>query len=54
VPGLPDFITELLAMMDTYDSPVAITELASTYGVTPTPVADFIRDFLAANRQPVG
>jgi NADH dehydrogenase len=54
VPGLPDFITELLAMMDTYDSPIDITELASTYGVTPTPVADFIRDFLAANRQPVG
>jgi NADH dehydrogenase len=54
VPGLPDFITELLAVLDTYDSPIDITELASTYGVTPTPVADFIRDFLAANRQPVG
>ena len=53
VPGLPDFITGLLAVLDTYDSPIDITELACTYGVTPTPVADFIRDFLAANRQPV-
>jgi NADH dehydrogenase len=54
VPGLPDFITDLLAMLDTYDSPIDITELASTYGVTPTPVTDFIRDFITAYRQPVG
>ena len=54
VPGLPDFITGLLAVMDTYDSPIDITESASSYGVTPTPVADFIRDFLAVNHQPVG
>jgi NADH dehydrogenase len=50
VPGLPDFIADLLAVLDSYDSPVDISELASTYAVTPTPVADFVRNFLAVAR----
>ena len=53
VPGLPDAIAQLLAMMDTYDSPIDSSELASTYGVTPTSLAEFVRGFLAANRHGV-
>ena len=54
VPGLPDVVAGLLAMMDTYDSPIDSSELASTYGVTPTSLAEFVRGFLASNRHGVG
>jgi NADH dehydrogenase len=53
VPGLPDAVAQLLAMMETYDSPIDSSELASTYGVTPTSLAEFVRGFLAANRHGV-
>jgi NADH dehydrogenase len=51
VPGLPDSMTQLLAAMETYDSPIDSSELARTYGVTPTSAADFVRGFLTSNRQ---
>lgn len=54
VPGLPDVVAQLLAMMETYDSPIDSSELAGTYGVTQTPLAEFVRDFLASNRGVVG
>lgn len=54
VPGLPDFVTQLLTMLETYDSPLDVDELASTYGVTPTPVAEFVRGFVTANRAHAG
>ena len=54
VPGLPDFVTQLLAVLDTYDSPIDVSELATSYGVTPTPIAEFVRGFVASNRQQVG
>jgi hypothetical protein len=54
VPGLPDFVAELLAALDAYDSNIDISELASTYDVTPTPVAEFVRDFVAASRRQTG
>ncbi len=54
VPGLPDFVAQLLAVLDSYDSHIDISHLASAYGVTPTSIADFARDFVAANRQQVG
>lgn len=54
VPGLPDVMSELLAALDTYDSPMDMSELASTYGVTPTSLADFVRGFVAASRPPAG
>ena len=53
VPDLPEFVGDLLAVLDSYDSPIDISELASTYEVTPTPVADFVRDFVAAETQSV-
>lgn len=54
VPGLPDVVAQLLAAMETYDSPIDSSGLASTYGVTPTSVADFVRGFVASNRQGAG
>ena len=54
VPGLPDFVAELIATLDTYDSNIDISELANTYGVTPTPVAEFVGDFIAASHQQTG
>ena len=54
VPGLPDFVAELIATLDTYDSTIDISELANTYGVTPTPVADFVGDFIAATHKQTG
>lgn len=52
VPGLPDMMSQLLAAQDTYDSPIDMTELAQTYGVTPTSMSDFVREFVAGNREP--
>lgn len=48
VPGLLEFVAGLLAVLETYDSPLAMDELAKAYGVTPTTASDFVRGFLAA------
>jgi uncharacterized protein YbjT (DUF2867 family) len=53
VPGLPDVIAQLLAAMETYDSPIDSSNLASTYGVTPTTLTEFVRGFLESNRHGV-
>ena len=50
VPGLPEMVSQLLATLETYDSPLDITEIADTYGVRPTTLADFVRDLIAADR----
>ncbi|MGH3666619.1 MAG: hypothetical protein ACRDU8_11130 [Egibacteraceae bacterium] len=50
VPGRPGMMSQLLAALDTYDSPIDMNELAATYGVTPTPLAGFVRRFVAASR----
>lgn len=49
VVGLPEMASQLLAALDTYDSPLDITELTDSYAVTPTTVADFVRDFVTAS-----
>ncbi len=54
VPGLPEMMVDLLAALDTYDSPIDMSDSAGTYGVTPTPLADFVQGFVAANRKPGG
>lgn len=46
IPGIPPAVGEVLAAMDTYDSPLDMTALAATYGVTPTPLAKFVRELL--------
>ncbi len=54
VPGLPEIMGGLLAALDTYDSPIDMSDSAGTYGVTPTPLADFVQGFVTANRKPDG
>jgi len=53
IPGLPDFLTGLVTFLNTYDSPIDSADLAAAYGVAPTPLAEFVRGFVAVNRQRV-
>ncbi|HEY8468862.1 MAG TPA: hypothetical protein VIL18_04425 [Longimicrobiales bacterium] len=43
LPGLPDVVSQLAAGMDTYDSPLDMTETAATFGVRLTPLEEFVR-----------
>lgn len=43
LPGLPDVVSQLAAGMDTYDSPLDMTETAATFGVQLTPLEEFVR-----------
>ena len=54
LPGLPDSVGGLVASMEMYDSPLEMDSLAGDYGVVPTPLADFVRDFVSGSRQQVG
>jgi NADH dehydrogenase len=51
VPGLPELVSGLLTSLETYDSPIDMTEIAARYGITPTPLRTFVHGFVAA--QPV-
>ncbi len=48
VPGLPDFVAELLASLERYESPLDMSELSRTFGVPITSVHDFARAFVGA------
>ncbi|MDQ3735449.1 MAG: hypothetical protein M3400_15895, partial [Actinomycetota bacterium] len=54
VPGLPEVITPLLSALNTYDSPMDMSQLASQYGVRPTTLADFVHGFVTTSRPPDG
>ncbi len=43
IPGLPDFVTDLVTALEMYDSSVDMRETASTYGVAPTPLITWLR-----------
>ena len=43
IPGLPDFVTDLVTALEMYDSSVDMRETASTYGVAPTPLTTWLR-----------
>lgn len=43
LPGLPAVVSGLMAGMDTYDSPLEMSDTAATYGVEPTPAEAVIR-----------
>ncbi|MDQ4078158.1 MAG: SDR family oxidoreductase [Chloroflexota bacterium] len=43
LPGLPETVTHLAAAMDTYDSPIGMSETARTYGVQLTSVDTFLQ-----------
>ncbi len=46
IPGLPDIAPAVLAAMETYDSPIAMDEMARLYGVEMTPLATAARHML--------
>lgn len=48
VPGLPDFVAELLASLELYESPLDMSELSRTFGVKTTSLQDFARGFVNA------
>jgi len=50
VPGLPKVIAPLLAALDTYDSPMDMTQLTAQYGVRPTTLPEFVHGFLTTGR----
>jgi hypothetical protein len=50
VPGLPENVAQLLAMFDTFDSPVDMSEMARTYGVQPTRLQDFVAALASSTR----
>jgi NADH dehydrogenase len=49
MPGFPPAVTGLVTALETYDSPIDMSGLVSSFGVTPSPVADFIRDFIGVH-----
>jgi NADH dehydrogenase len=44
--GTPAIVGQLLAATEAYDSPIDMTELAYTFGVSLTPVGDVLRSLL--------
>lgn len=54
VAGLPDAVSGVLAAMETYDSPLDMTETSRTFGVPPSPLADFVQAFLSRAEQEPG
>ena len=47
VPGMPDQVNGLFQVLETYDSPLDMSAMAATYGVTPTPLKDFVHAFVS-------
>ena len=43
VPGFPQMVAQLLAGLDTYDSPIDMTETARTFGIQLTPLEEVAR-----------
>jgi uncharacterized protein YbjT (DUF2867 family) len=43
VPGFPQMVAQLLAGLDTFDSPIDMTETARTFGIQLTPLEEFAR-----------
>jgi NADH dehydrogenase len=50
--GLPDPLPALLASLETFESPIEMTELARTFDVRLTPVDVIVREDLAASPAP--
>jgi NADH dehydrogenase len=48
VPFVPEEAQGLMAMQDTYDSPVPMNEIAAVYGVTLTPMAAVLQHMFGA------
>lgn len=48
VPGMADQVNGLFQALETYDSPLDMTALTATYGVTPTTLGDFVHTFVSS------
>ncbi len=48
VPGMPDFVRELMTSLEFYESPLDMTEASRTFGVPVTSLEDFVRGLAAA------
>ncbi len=48
VPGLPEFVTQLLASLELYESPLDMSDLSRTFEVKTTSLHDFVREFVTA------
>jgi uncharacterized protein YbjT (DUF2867 family) len=46
VPGMPDLLSGFLTALETYDSPLDMTQVARTYGVAPTTLQDWVHGFV--------
>jgi uncharacterized protein YbjT (DUF2867 family) len=49
IPGLPEFVTQLVTALDGYDSAIDMTVTSDRYGVHPTPISAFVRNLLRTN-----
>jgi uncharacterized protein YbjT (DUF2867 family) len=49
VPGAPEIVNTILPALETFDSPVPMTETARTFGVELTPLESYVRRTLAAS-----
>lgn len=44
---MPEQVNGLFQVLETYDSPLDMTAMAVTYGVTPTALEDFVHAFVS-------
>lgn len=54
IPAVPEFVSQLAAALDGYDSPLDMTDLAASFGITQTSLDVFVRGFLGAAQQRAG
>jgi len=47
LPGLPDFVTDLVTALEMYDTPLDMRETTSIYGVDPTSLTSWVRQRFA-------
>lgn len=54
VPGMPDLLSGFLTALETYDSPLDMSQLSRTYGVAPTALQDWVHGFVTMNDRTPG
>ncbi len=56
VPGMPEQVNGLFQLLETYDSPLDMSAMAATFGVTSTALGDFVHAFVstATSSAPTG
>jgi hypothetical protein len=47
VPGMPEQVNMLFQQLETYDSPLDMKATATTFGITPTTLHDFVHAFVS-------